>query len=240
MKKIVFLLFCTIAFSIIQSCVIDFPDSISGNGNVVTQTRDLSEFSAIKVSSGIDVYLTQGEPQHVEVEADENLQQWIKTDVNGNELNIYSDKSIRLARTKKVKIVCKSLEKIEISSAGDVTGLNRFKTDKLDINMTSAGDLKFEVEADEVRISISSAGNADLKGITRIFNAELSSAGDLNAYELESKIADVTVSSAGSAHIFVTDEARFRSSSAGNISYKGNPSIREINTSSAGSVNKKD
>lgn len=240
MKKIVFLLFCTIAFSIIQSCVIDFPDSISGNGNVVTQTRDLSEFSAIKVSSGIDVYLTQGEPQHVEVEADENLQQWIKTEVNGNELSIYSDKSIRLARTKKVKIVCKSLEKIEISSAGDVTGLNRFKTDKLDIEMTSAGDLKFEVEADEVRISISSAGNADLKGKTRIFNAELSSAGDLNAYELESKIADVTVSSAGSAHIFVTDEARFSSSSAGNISYKGNPSIKEINTSSAGSVNKKD
>ncbi|HLO58283.1 MAG TPA: head GIN domain-containing protein [Bacteroidales bacterium] len=240
MKKIVFLLFCIIAFSIIQSCVIDFPDSISGNGNVVTQTRDLSEFSAIKVSSGIDVYLTQGEPQRVEVEADENLQQWIKTDVNGNELNIYSDKSIRLARTKKVKIVCKTLEKIEISSAGDITGLSRFKTDKLDIDMTSAGDLKFEVEADEVRISISSAGNADLKGNTRVFNAELSSAGDLNAYELEAKIADVSVSSAGSARVFVTDEARFRSSSAGNISYKGNPSIKEINTSSAGSVNKKD
>jgi hypothetical protein len=220
-------------------CVVNIQDSITGDGKVVTQQREVSEFSGIKVSSGIDVYLTQGETTSVVVEADENLQEWIKTDVTGSVLNIHTDKSIRLAKMKKVMITCKSIDKIEVSSAGDVTGLNQFKTDKLDINMSSAGDLKFEVEAHEIAISISSAGNVDLKGNTDSLKADLSSAGDLNAFDLKARVGDISVSSAGNAKVFITDEASFHSSSAGDIDYRGEPSIKEIHTSSAGSVNKK-
>ena len=220
-------------------CVVNIQDTITGDGKVTNQTRELPSFSGIKVGSGIDVYLTQGEPQHVEVEADENLQEWIRTEVEGNLLHIYTDKHIRLAKTKKVRITCKTIDRIDVSSAGDVTGLTPFTTDKLNISMSSAGDLKLEVEANDIDISISSAGNVTLKGKTNSLRADLSSAGDLNAFDLEAKRGDVSVSSAGSAKVFVTEEARFRSSSAGDIDYKGEPKIRDINTSSAGSVNKK-
>jgi hypothetical protein len=236
MKKIMLL---ALPFILLAGCVVNIQDSITGNGNVTKQVRDVSGFTGIKVSSGIDVILTQGEPQRVEVEADENLQDWILTDVTGNVLNVHTDKSIRLAKTKKVYVTCKTLDQIEISSAGDVTADTPFKTDKLDIQMSSAGDLKLEVEASEIGITISSAGNAYLKGKTGSLRADLSSAGDLNAFDLEAKKGDVSVSSAGSARVFVTDEASFRSSSAGDIDYKGDPKITEINTSSAGSVNKK-
>lgn len=230
---------CFVILFMASSCIINIQDSITGDGNVISQTRDLPEFSGIKVGSGIDVFITQGEPQQVTVEADENLQEWIRTEINGTVLHIYTEKNIRLARTKKVNITCKMLDKIQVSSAGDVTGLTQFKVDNLDIDMSSAGDLKLEVEAKEIRISISSAGNVHLKGKTDVLSADLSSAGDLNAFELEAKKGDVSVSSAGSAKVFVTEEASFRSSSAGDIDYKGEPRIREINTSSAGSVNKK-
>jgi len=224
---------------LVTGCVVNIQDSVSGDGKVVSRTRDLPDFSGIKVASGIDVFLTQGENQHVEVEADENLQDWIRTEVEGSVLHIYTDKYIRLAKTKKVHITCKTVEKIEVSSAGDVTGLSPFKTDKLDISMSSAGDLKLEVEATEINISISSAGNVSLKGKTGTLSADLSSAGDLNAFDLEARVGDISVSSAGSARVYVTEEASFRSNSAGDIDYKGEPRIKEIQTSSAGSVNKK-
>jgi len=224
---------------LLSGCMVNIQDSITGNGHVVKQNRDISEFNSIKVGSGIDVFLTQGDNHTLEVEADENLQSWIRTEVTGNELHIFTEKSIRFAKTKKVYVTCKTLERIDISSAGDVTGVTPFKTDKLDIEMSSAGDLKFEVEANEIGISISSAGNAYLKGKTNILKAELSSAGDLNAYDLIAKTGDVSVSSAGNARVYITDEASFQSSSAGDIDYHGEPKIREIRTSSAGSVNKK-
>lgn len=223
----------------LSGCVINIQDSITGNGNVVKQKRDVGEFTGIRTGSGIGVFLTQGDVQSVEVEADENLQNWIKTEVNGTVLQIYTDKNIRLARTKKVYITCKNLDRIDISSAGDVTGVTPFKTKDIGIEMSSAGDLHIELEADTVGISISSAGNAYLKGKTGLLKADLSSAGDLNAFDLEAKIGEIHVSSAGKAKVFVTEEASFNSSSAGSIDYKGEPRVKEIQTSSAGSVHKR-
>ena len=224
---------------ILSGCVVNLQDTITGNGNVTTQKRDVAAFTGIQVGSGIDVIITQGEPQSVEVEADENLQEWINTEVTGGMLNINTDKSIRFAKTKTVRITCQTLDKIGVSSAGDVTGTNRFKTAALDIDMSSAGDLRLEVEAEAITVTISSAGNVNLIGKTGSLKADLSSAGDLNAFDLEAKTGEISVSSAGKASVFITDEASFHSSSAGDIDYKGEPKIREINTSSAGSVNKK-
>ena len=112
-------------------------------------------------------------------------------------------------------------------------------TDELDIEMSSAGNLTLVLEADKVEIDISSAGNARLSGKTNYFKADLSSAGDLNAFELEAKVGEISVSSAGNARVYITEEASFKSSSAGDIDYKGEPRLKNISTSSAGSINKK-
>ena len=40
-----------------SSCIIgDWETGISGNGNVVEETRDVSGFTGVLISSGIDVY----------------------------------------------------------------------------------------------------------------------------------------------------------------------------------------
>jgi hypothetical protein len=69
--------------------------------------------------------------------------------------------------------------------------------------------------------------------------ADLSSAGDLNAYEFKVKEADISVSSAGDADIYVTEKLRADASSAGDVNYKGDPKNVDAHTSSAGGVNKK-
>jgi hypothetical protein len=221
------------------SCVVGYYDSITGDGNVVKEVRNVSDFTGIKVSSGIDVYLTQGQNTEVILEADQNLHEWITTEVIGSILHIKSEKNIRMAESKIVWVSCPVINLIDISSAGDVIGENMIITDKMDIDMSSAGDLRLELEAEEITIDISSAGNASLKGSTNSLHADLSSAGDLDAYDLLTESADVSVSSAGHANVFVTGEAKFRSSSAGDINYRGDPKIIEMHSSSAGTINKK-
>ncbi|MBN2273169.1 MAG: DUF2807 domain-containing protein [Bacteroidales bacterium] len=221
------------------SCYFDNLETVSGNGKVVKQEREISDFTGLKVATGIDVIINQSENIGLTVEADENLHDWIKTEVVNDQLKIYTDKNIRSAKEKKVYVNYKKLNQIIISSAGDVDSDNTLVADELDIDMSSAGNLTLTVEADKVEIDISSAGNARLSGKTNYFRADLSSAGDLNAYELEAKKGEVSVSSAGSARVFITEEASFRCSSAGDIDYKGEPRLKSISTSSAGSINKK-
>ena len=225
--------------SLAGSCYIDHIETVAGNGKVVKEERSVADFSGLKVSAGIDVIITQSDKTGITVEADENLMDWIKTEVVNNELKIYTDKNIRSAKEKKVYVNFKKLNEIDISSAGDVNSGNTLVTDELDIEMSSAGNLTLAVEADRVEIDISSAGNARLSGKANFFKADLSSAGDLNAFELEAKVGEITVSSAGNARVFITEEASFKSSSAGDIDYKGEPRLKNISTSSAGSINKK-
>ena len=239
MKTFQSVLFVVIFSALAGSCYFDNVESISGNGKVVKQSREVSSFSGLKVATGIDAVITQGDRESLQIEADENLMDYIKTDVSDGKLKIYTDKNIRNAKAKKVTITYKRLNSIDISSAGDVDGNNTLVTDELDIEMSSAGDLTLSVEADRLEITISSGGDAKLSGKVNALEADLSSAGDLNAYDLEAKAGDISVSSAGSASVFITEEASFQCSSAGSINYKGEPRIKNVSTSSAGSVNKK-
>ncbi len=222
-----------------SSCYFGPHETIYGSGNVVTEERDIREFTGLKVSSGIDVIIRQGKKISLELEADDNLHEAIITEVEGDILKVYTKKNIRKARSKKVFLVYEDLNTIRISSAGDVTGENTLKTGNLDIDLSSAGDLNLEVLADKITCDISSSGDARLSGSTEVLVASLSSAGDLHAYELITQKADVSCSSAGDARIYATEEFNLRSSSAGSIYYKGEGRVANSHTSSAGSIVKK-
>ena len=219
-----------------QSCYINLGESVTGNGHVVEETRDIRNFKSLKVSSGIDVFITQGDNISLRLEADENLLEHIKTEVVDGQLKIFTDNNIRMAKSKKVYLKYEELESIHVSSAGDVKGENTLHTGNLKLRLSSAGDIKLEVVADEIDLQISSSGNATLTGKTGYLEAGLSSAGNLNAFDLQAAKADVSVSSAGNARIYVTDEARFKCSSAGDIVYKGDPKVLESSTSSGGDI----
>jgi hypothetical protein len=221
MKNLAFLFMAVLVA--LPSCIIDgWDQGISGNGRVVEETRDISGFTGVHVSSGIDVYLSQGDEFEVVVEADENLQDVILTEVNGNMLVVKTDHvSIRSAKSKIVHVTLPELEELKISSAGDCVGQNPFSCGDLRLSISSAGDLSLEVDADRIDLDISSSGDARLAGSADEFNVRLSSAGDLNAFDLVAAKVDVDVSSAG--NIYYRGDARVihsRSSSAGDIVHR--------------------
>lgn len=210
--------------------------TVTGNKHVVTKERRLDSFSGVKVSSGIDVYLKQGNNESVSVEADENLHEYILTEVRNGVLNVYSEYNIRSAERKRVYVTMKEVTSVRTTSAGDVIGESPINSDNLELSATSAGDIKLEVKSKEIEIDISSSGDITLSGETDILKADLSSAGDLNAYALKSREADISVSSAGDADIYATERIRARASSAGDINYKGDPKYVDAHSSSAGGI----
>jgi type 1 fimbria pilin len=214
-------------------------ESVRGNHNVVKKERKIQSFTGVKVSSGIDVYLSQGNDEKLVVEADENLHEYITTEVRNGVLNVYSEVNIRDAERKRIYVTMKEVNSVRTTSAGDVIGQTPIKTERLDLSASSAGNIDLEVNADEINLDISSSGDISLKGATRILDANLSSAGDLNANELEAKEAEISVSSAGDAEVNVLDKITARASSAGDITYSGNPKYVDAHSSSAGGIHRR-
>lgn len=213
--------------------------TVTGNKNVVRKERSSGPFTGIRVSSGIDVYLSQGDQTNMVVEADENLHEYIITEVKNGILHVYTDANIRQAERKRVYVTTKEINSLATSSAGDLIGETPVKTDNLRLSASSAGDIKIEVYAKSTDIDVSSSGDITLSGEGDVLNADLSSAGDLNAYSFKVKEADISVSSAGDADVYVTDKLTARASSAGDINYQGEPRQVDAHSSSAGGVHKK-
>jgi cytoskeletal protein CcmA (bactofilin family) len=71
--------------------------SLEGDGDVVTETRTVSDFDVIHADNGVDVVLTvdsaaTGDPI-LSVTTDSNLQEFLATNVTGSTLNVSSDRS---------------------------------------------------------------------------------------------------------------------------------------------------
>jgi hypothetical protein len=214
--------------------------TVYGNKNVVKEERNISgAFTGVRVSTGIDVYLSQGSQTKIEVEADENLHEYILTELSNGTLNVYTDVNIRTAEMKRVYVTMKDIKSVGTSSAGDVIGVTPVRTDELRLSASSAGDIKLEVYASEIDASISSSGDITLSGEAGFLEADLSSAGDLNAFTLKVKEADISASSAGSADVYVSEKLNARASSAGDINYKGEPRYVDGHSSSAGGIHKR-
>lgn len=239
MKNIKILLITAVCLSI-TACIDGQPRrTVYGNNNIVKKERQTGTFNSVRVSSGIDVYLSQGDKESVVVEADENLHEYIVTENKGGILNVYSSANIREAAMKRVYVTMREIKSVMTTSAGDIIGETPVKSDFIELSASSAGNIKLEVSAREVKVGISSSGDVTLSGETDFLRASLSSAGDLNAYNLKAKEADISASSAGDADVYVTEKLTARASSAGDIYYSGNPGFIDTHSSSAGSVRKR-
>ena len=214
---------------------------IKGSGDIITETRDVKNFTGVSTSTAIDIYLTQGNDFEVVVEADDNLMEYIITEVDNGVLKVRFQRGINVlwSKRKVVHISMKEVDLISASSAGDVIGQSPIEAGDLKIRTSSAGDVKLEVYAKSLDLGTSSSGDITLSGEADYLEAKTSSAGDIKAFELTVKEADIHASSAGDVKITVSDRLYARASSAGDIQYRGNPPKVDAKSSSAGDVIKR-
>ena len=116
--------------------------------------------------------LRQTGGESIAVEADENLHEYIITEIKDGILHVYTDANIREAEMKRVYVTMKEINSLITSSAGDVIGETPVKTDKLELSASSAGDIKLEVYAKEIEANISSSGDITLTGEADMLDAD--------------------------------------------------------------------
>ncbi len=204
------------------------------------EVRNLSSFSKLEVSRAVKVYIEKGSSEKARIEVSGLELEDIKTEVNGSTLIIGIHKHKKHLRNVDVSVYLtyKNLRDIEINSAASVYTKGTLKSDKLNIEISSAAKAELDISVGDLDIDISSAGHLELKGNADFQEISVSSAGSYNAYDLDCKTSDVQVSSAGSAKIIALNKLKAKATSAGNIKYKGDPKNTNVHASSGGSIKK--
>ncbi len=215
---------------------------LAARANDGRQTRQVSGFHGISVSSGIDLFLTQKNVEEVVVEATSDDMDKIITNVEDGILKIYmKDKTWPHIgwnkESRKVYVSFKNLDKLHASAGSDVNSQSALKLDKLDLDVSSGSDVKLELDVNELRVETSSGSDVSLNGKAAVAEVSASSGSDITAGDLEIKKCSAHASSGSDIRIKVTEELNADASSGGDINYSGNPKVKNIRKSSGGDVN---
>ncbi len=212
-------------------------DGVKGNGNVITKNRKISnDFVRIKVSRGLEVYITKDSDVSLSVEADENLHDLIKTEVNNGTLIISSERNIWHASSKKIHLSVKNLNEILVSSGAEVYSENTLSSNRMKISSSSGAQIQLRLHVDDLTSNSSSGAIINLSGNAVNFDVSTSSGSVVSAYELEVENCIARSSSGSDIKVFVTESFDAKATSGSGIRYKGNPRKVNKRDNSGGSV----
>jgi hypothetical protein len=212
-------------------------EGVDGNREVLTMDRDISDnFKTIKVSQGLDLYITQSNNVSLSIEADENLHEIIMTEVENGVLKIYTSENIRRAASKKIMLNITDISAIKATSGSDVFTTNTIEATDLELSTTSGADMKLSVNTNQLVCKATSGSDLKLSGKTKIFNASATSGSDIDAKSLSAETSDVKATSGADISVFTSKELTARATSGGDVRYSGNPEKVNKSDSSSGSV----
>lgn len=200
------------------------------------------EFNAIKISDGIDVYLSQSEVSAVAVSAaDEKMKSGIKTRVENGTLVISFDGDKvwkKKDRNLKVYVSFEELKKIYAGGACDVFVLGSLTVTALELQMTGACDFTGTVKVNALKLKLSGASDVKISGTANSVEIVSTGASDVKGYDFITDYCDANISGASDVKITVNRELKAHASGASQISYKGNAVIKEMHSSGASSIAK--
>ena len=237
MKKISHLLGCTVfifVFLISGSALI--AQSVTGNGNVVEKERNLSGFDKIESKYGVDVHIQLGSSNKVVVKTDENLQEHIKTEVEGSVLKISSKGNIRKAKAFDVYVTLTDLKEISAHSGSDVYAESTLKLDKLNIEAHSGSDIHMELEVGTLTCLLNGGSDAFLKGSAGTMDIEANGGSDISAKSLKAGDCKLDVSGGSDARVYVTGKIEMKASGGSDIYYSGNPEVLSSRASGSSDI----
>ena len=251
-RTITFILASTVGALIYTGCSSLGP-TLQGNGDIVTEGRELAAFRSIEVEGAVDVAVTYGAKQSLDIRTDENLLDIITTEVDAEgELKISSTESYSSSEGVQVTIVVPVLEGIEVEGSSEVkvagAQLENVSLEKFEVEIEGSGDVTVEsmvaglvsmevegsgeilfddLRADSVDVEIEGSGDITLKGAAAVFEVEIEGSGDLNGSDLVVEKVDATIEGAGDIRVHATTFLRAVIEGSGSIFYKGNPTVEE-------------
>ena len=180
---------------------------VSGSGNVVTETRTVSGFDGVTVNGAGNVLVDQTGTESLTITTDDNLLQYITTEVRGGKLVIEFKPGLIFDRVKELtfNIGAKNLSSVEADGAANVQGKN-IATEKLSVKLNGAS-------------AITLSGTATEQDVV------LDGVGAYNGAELASQRAQVTDDGMGAAVVRVSDKLDANVNGLGGIEYIGNPQV---------------
>jgi hypothetical protein len=215
---------------------------IKGSGTVTKEQREVSPFEKIDVTGAFTVYLSQGDEESVEVEIDDNLQQYVLVRNEDSKLVLGVKDKINFGKTTQnnIYVTVKNIDSFRVSGVCTLKSLEPLNFGDLSLQVSGVANGDLEVYVNKLNVNLSGVANVELRGSATELSINQSGVGNLNAKKLEAEKVIVVNSGVGSVSVYATQELSMNNSGVGSITYSGDANIKSINSSGVGKIKKVD
>ena len=185
-----------------------------GSGQVVTETREVSGFSRVKLSGSGELTIQKTGAESLSISAEDNLLPRLTSDVSGDTLILGTKSNTSILPTKPItySLTVKDLTGIAVSGSGSVRVSNL---------MTNS-----------LATKISGSGTITASGTVNDQDVDISGSGRYQAEQMTSKAVKAQISGSGTASVLASDLLDVKISGIGTLIYSGNsPVTQEISGS---------
>ncbi|MGB0274763.1 MAG: head GIN domain-containing protein [Flavobacteriaceae bacterium] len=224
-----------LAFSIPMSA--QWGSKIKGNGNVVTENRDVAAYDEVHVNGNIDVVLVDGKEGKITLKAEENLLEHIEVSVKNDALKIKSKDRTELRPSKGKNILItvpvQDVHKLALNGSGEIEGTFPLKAKSIKLQVNGSGDMDVDLKATDVKAVVNGSGDIKVSGKADYFEAIVTGSGDIDGDELVVNICEGKV--VGSGDIKFHAEQKLDAKIVGSGDIEVNKSVIEIEKKIIGS-----
>lgn len=213
---------------------------IQGSGDVITETRQASNFDSVELNGSGKVIITQGGSESLTIETDDNVMKYVEAKVDGNTLKLglvtgnETGVNIQSASRLVFNVGVVDLKSLTTSGSGDINS-ESIETDSLEATVNGSGGIRIaDLSASELKAEIGGSGEIELSGDVNNQDINIGGSGKYLGGDLCGESVKVTVDGSGKATVCAIDKLDADVSGSGSVNYYGQPAL---NTSGSGSGN---
>lgn len=207
-------------------------------------TKNLGDFTTLKVYNGIEVELIKSNEHKLEITGEKSEIVKIKNVNNTLKLSLpFSLKPENNAADGKVLIKLyynKDIAIIDANEGSTITGKDIIQ-DKLEVNTQERAFINLVIKVKYLEVRASSGGMIKLTGATKNQNVDVDLYGIYNGFGLKSEVNSTVKAGTGAkAEILAGEILNAKVSFGGSIFYKGNPEVLKDKKVIGGIIQKRD
>lgn len=236
MKKTGWTLLSAIAFTLFfSSC-----EKVKGDGPVITENRAITNFTAVANTVSGQLYYKQDNAYKVEIQAQQNILDVIRTEVVNNELVIKFKDGVSVGNHEPIVINISSpnITGLRLSGSGSISAIGPITATNIFFKISGSGNMSIPMlqATGVLDADISGSGNIGVISGTAVSEVlKISGSGNINVQGVAVNTAQTNTSGSGEIRLSAVQTLNVKITGSGSVYYKGNPAVT-TNISGSGSV----
>ena len=230
-----------IAIALIAFACDDSQDITSPSGNTTTERYDIGDITTINLQDDLNLYLIYSDSDYVEIQADENIQQYIDITKVDNNITFSVENNVSLSDDESVKIYVysKSISKVLGSGDADFHARDTMRATQFDLTLSGGSEFEGILVCDDLTVEISGDSDVDIAGYSTTLSLLSTGGSEFGDYSFIVEDLGAELSGASELNITVNGSITLDASGGSEVKYKGNAEVLSANLSGGSTLEQK-